>query len=128
MRIEPPLPGKISWSGRRLVYTLIAPPQYDRTYSKVVQSSPRSDCLPFRSHRMHSRDQYDYGWNQRGQRFLALKSGRREGRVNMIAALCNQNLIAPLTIEGACNRTVFKTKAGKLFAFHTQNRTGCGDG
>jgi hypothetical protein len=30
-----------------------------------------------------------------GQRFHALKSGRREGRVNMIAALCNQNLIAP---------------------------------
>ena len=41
-----------------------------------------------------------------GQRFHALKSGRREGRVNMIAALCKQNLIAPFTIEGACNRTV----------------------
>jgi transposase len=44
---------------------------------------------------MDSRDQYDYGWNERGQRFHALKSGRREGRVNMIAALCNQTLIAP---------------------------------
>ena len=27
----------------------------------------------------------------------------------MIAALCNQNLIAPFTVEGACNRTVFET-------------------
>ena len=45
----------------------------------------------------------------KGQRFHALKSGRREGRVNMIAALCNQNLIAPFTVEGACNRTVFET-------------------
>ena len=44
---------------------------------------------------MDNRDQYDYGWNSRGQRFHALKSGRRQGRVNMIAALCNQNLIAP---------------------------------
>ncbi|WP_375512425.1 IS630 family transposase [uncultured Nostoc sp.] len=44
-----------------------------------------------------------------GQRFHALKSGRREGRVNMIAALCNQNLIAPFTVEGACNRKVFET-------------------
>ncbi len=35
---------------------------------------------------------------------------RREGRVNMIAALCNQNLIAPFTVEGACNRTVFETR------------------
>jgi transposase len=27
----------------------------------------------------------------------------------MIAALCNQNLIAPFTVEGACNRMVFET-------------------
>lgn len=58
---------------------------------------------------MDSRDEYDYGWNEKGQRFHALKSGRREGRVNMIAALCNKNLIAPFTVEGACNRTVFET-------------------
>lgn len=58
---------------------------------------------------MDSRDQYDYGWNEKGQRFHALKSGRREGRVNMIAALSNQNLIAPFTCEGACNRMVFET-------------------
>jgi hypothetical protein len=39
LRIEPPLPGKISWSGRRLVYTLIAPPQYDRTYQIELQKA-----------------------------------------------------------------------------------------
>ena len=27
----------------------------------------------------------------------------------MIAALCNQQLLAPFTVEGACNRTVFET-------------------
>jgi transposase len=58
---------------------------------------------------MDNRDQYDYAWNERGQRFHALKSGRREGRVNMIAALCSSNLIAPFTVVGACNRTVFET-------------------
>ena len=58
---------------------------------------------------MDSREEYEYGWNEKGQRFHALKSGRREGRVNMIAALCNKNLIAPFTVEGACNRTVFET-------------------
>ncbi len=58
---------------------------------------------------MDNRDEYDYGWNLKGQRFHALKSGRREGRVNMIAALCNQNLIAPFTFVGACNRVVFET-------------------
>lgn len=57
---------------------------------------------------MDNRDQYDYGWNEQGQRFHALKSGRREGRVNMIAAVCNQKLLAPFTVVGACNRTVFE--------------------
>jgi len=57
---------------------------------------------------MDNREDYEYGWNDKGQRFHALKSGRRQGRVNMIAALCDQNLIAPFTVEGACNRTVFE--------------------
>jgi hypothetical protein len=48
---------------------------------------------------MDSRADYEYGWNKRGERFHALKSGKREGRVNMIAALCNQNLLAPFTVE-----------------------------
>lgn len=58
---------------------------------------------------MDSRDDYAYGWNQRGERFHTLKPGRRQGRVNMIAALCNQQLLAPFTVEGACNRLVFET-------------------
>ena len=77
---------------------------------------------------MDNREDYEYGWNEKGQRFHALKSGRREGRVNMIAALCDQNLIAPFTIEGACNRTVFETRERKLFASYTRTRTGCSHG
>jgi len=37
---------------------------------------------------MDSREDYSYGWNAKGSRFYALKSGRRQGRVNMIAAYC----------------------------------------
>jgi transposase len=57
---------------------------------------------------MDNREDYSYGWNPRGQRFHALKSGRRQGRVNMIAALCHQKLMAPFTVVGACNRVVFE--------------------
>lgn len=57
---------------------------------------------------MDGREDYAYGWNARGRRFDALKSGCRQGRVNMIAALCNHQLLAPFTIEGACNRVVFE--------------------
>jgi len=58
---------------------------------------------------MDNREDYSYGWNERGKRFHALKSGRRQGRVNMIAAYCNGQLFAPFTVEGCCNRTVFET-------------------
>ena len=57
---------------------------------------------------MDSRDEYGYGWNERGERFHALKLGKRTGRVNMIAAYCDGELMAPFTIEGACNRTIFE--------------------
>ena len=35
---------------------------------------------------MDNRDEYECGWNERGEGFYALKSGTRKGRVNMIAA------------------------------------------
>jgi transposase len=58
---------------------------------------------------MDAREDYGYGWCEVGQRFEALKSGRRTGRINMIAAYCEQQLQAPFTVEGSCNRTVFET-------------------
>lgn len=57
---------------------------------------------------MDSREDYSYGWNQKGERFYALKSGRRSGRINMIAAWCEGQLFASFTVEGAGNRTVFE--------------------
>ena len=57
---------------------------------------------------MDNRDEYDYGYGPKGERVHALKSGSRKGRVNMIAALRAKQLMAPFTIEGACNRTVFE--------------------
>lgn len=54
-------------------------------------------------------EDYPYGWCERGKRFDALKLGHRRTRVSMIAALHNQELIAPLTFEGYCNLKVFET-------------------
>ncbi len=58
---------------------------------------------------MDERDDYGYGYSKEGERFHDLKSGRRNGRVNMIAALCGKELFAPFTVEGSCNRDVFET-------------------
>jgi transposase len=57
---------------------------------------------------MDERDDYGYGYSQAGERCFGLKSGRRQGRINMIAGYRNAHLIAPFTVEGACNRSVFE--------------------
>lgn len=55
-----------------------------------------------------NREDYAYGWNEKGQRFQDFKSGKRSIRVSIISALCQGKLLAPLTFEGACNRAVFE--------------------
>ncbi|HEY9837096.1 MAG TPA: IS630 family transposase [Vampirovibrionales bacterium] len=57
---------------------------------------------------MDERDNYGYGYAPVGERFYDLKSGRRQGRINMIAGYRDGKLIAPFTVEGSCNRSVFE--------------------
>ncbi|NEQ99167.1 MAG: hypothetical protein F6K30_21025 [Cyanothece sp. SIO2G6] len=58
---------------------------------------------------MDERDEYGYGYRPKGECIEALKSGRRTGRIKMIAAYCQRTLLAPFTVEGTDNRTVFET-------------------
>lgn len=58
---------------------------------------------------MDERDTYGYGYAPAGERVYDLKSGRRQGRINMIAGYRGAELIAPFTLESACNRSVFET-------------------
>lgn len=39
LQIDPPLPGKVSWAGRRMVYTLLAPPPYGIPYQVQLQGA-----------------------------------------------------------------------------------------
>ncbi len=41
LSIEPPLPGRISWQGRQLIYTLDYPPIYGTNYQIKLQNVPR---------------------------------------------------------------------------------------
>ena len=51
-----------------------------------------------------NRDDYPYGYCEIGQRFYALKSGKRTERISWIAALREDSLFAPTTFTGSCNR------------------------
>lgn len=42
LRMEPPLPGKFSWAGRRMTYTLTKPVRYDTTYKVELQKAQQS--------------------------------------------------------------------------------------
>lgn len=56
-----------------------------------------------------NRDEYPDGYCEIGQRFYALKSGKRTERVSWIAALNSGTLFAPMTFVGSCNRDLFET-------------------
>lgn len=55
-----------------------------------------------------NREDYPYGYCEVGQRFFALKSGKRSERVSWIAALKAGKVFAPMTFVGSCNRDLFE--------------------
>ena len=55
-----------------------------------------------------NRENYLYGYCEIGQRFYALKPGRRTEQVSWIAALKEGCLFAPMTFVGSCNRDLFE--------------------
>jgi transposase len=57
---------------------------------------------------MDNREDYGYGWNEKGKRFYDLKSGKRSLRASIMSGLCQGKLIAPLTFEGSYNCSVFE--------------------
>ncbi len=76
---------------------------------KNLTQVPKNDRVYINESGMDEREDYGYGWCKPGVRFEALKSGRRGGRVNLIAAYFEYQLSAAFTIDGACNRVVFET-------------------
>ena len=52
-------------------------------------------------------DVYRWGWSEKGRRKYGQRSGKRQRRVNFIAAVSGQKqFIEPLVFEGACTREV----------------------
>ncbi len=39
IQIDPPLPGKISWAGRKMAYTLLSPPPYGTSYQVLLNGA-----------------------------------------------------------------------------------------
>ena len=55
-----------------------------------------------------NREDYPYGYSLKGERCYSFKSGKRTERISWISALKENQLLAPLTFEGSCNRDLFE--------------------
>jgi transposase len=51
---------------------------------------------------------YEYVWSREGERVEDLKQGSRGKRTSILAGYEKGELIAPLTFEGSCNRSVIE--------------------
>jgi len=51
----------------------------------------------------------EYGWSKRGNRCYGEKAYQYKRRINMIAGLCNNQIIAPIIFEGSCDTRVFES-------------------
>ena len=55
-----------------------------------------------------NRSDYPYGYSPKGERVYALKDGKRTERVSWIAALKEEKIVAPMTFNGTCNRSLME--------------------
>ena len=75
-----------------------------RLFIQELQSYKPENIVYVDESGIDNRDDYGYGWNERGERFYDLKSGKRSLRVSIMSGLCQGSFIAPLTNECSCNR------------------------
>lgn len=97
LRIDPPLPGKFSWAGRRMAYTLAEPAPYGVTYSVQLQgatdrfygnkSTPGTVNQPFTGF-FRSRD--------RAFAYIGVQ-GEEEGRLMLVNLTSSEPKAIPLT-------------------------------
>jgi transposase len=73
-----------------------------------LKSKPAAKIVYVDEAGIDNRDEYEYGYCEIGQRFHALKSGKRTERVSWIAALKQGQIFAPMTYAGSCNRSLFE--------------------
>ena len=69
-------------------------------FQEKLKAKPRAQIVYVDEAGIDNRDDYPYGYCEIGQRFEALRSGRRTERVSWIAALKEKEIFAPMTFTG----------------------------
>lgn len=74
---------------------------------KIIATKEPKNLVYIDESGIDNTEDYPYGYCQKGQRFYALKSGKKTQRISMVAALSGRKIVVPLTFEGHCNMDVF---------------------
>lgn len=74
---------------------------------KKLETIPEENRVWVDETGMDSDDAYAYGWSEKGERCHALKPGKSNERISVIAGLHNQKLVAPCLFECYTDADVF---------------------
>ena len=126
---EPPYSGssleKNPLHAKKKTYGYIERDEQQRSdYKQHLKSFPPEKRVYLDEAGMDNREDSQFVWWPVGERFEALKSGRRQQRVSCIAAICNQQLLAPFTFEGSCTRNKFRAVARTISNTGVKTRSG----
>lgn len=78
-------------------------------FLEVLKKSQKENIIYGDETGMYENECLQKGWGLKGKRLHGLKKGNRGKRVNTIAFLKNNKIIAPIVFEGSCNRDIIIT-------------------
>ena len=117
VQIEPPLSGKISWSGRDLTYTLTEPPIYGVTYQIAVRAQElRDQARPMES--------FESQFNTRDRRFAYIGvDAEAQGRLILYnLTQQQQNYLTPVDLV-VTNFAVYPDGSKMLFSAYERSQS-----
>jgi hypothetical protein len=74
-----------------------------QAFLEILQNYAAADVVYMDEAGADNTEDYAYGWCHHTECFKADKLGHRTSRICMIAAWCNRQLMAPMTVEGYGN-------------------------
>lgn len=126
LRIEPPLPGKISWAGRRMAYTLTAPPAYGTAYKLQLQKA--RDMYSFNTGKKVQIEPFTGQFSSRDRAFVYLGvEGNEAGRLMLVNVTQGQKPV-PLTPPEQVVMDFEPYPDGDRILFSAENRSDYGKG
>ena len=78
-------------------------------FKQIISSIDEKKCVYIDESGIKPNLSREYAWSPKGGKVFGCTKGKREKNVNIIAALNNSNVIAPLIYEGTMDTDLFNT-------------------